>query len=110
VRVVVCDTGPVLHLREAEALQLLAATGEVFIRPLWIGNWKRAFPTGQSSGQVGCRLSACLTRMHDERKTLWQSVAGRRLLTASGVVKAGRRRISISCEGTPCAPGEPAGV
>lgn len=32
-RVVVCDTGPVLHLREAEALQLLAATGEVFVPP-----------------------------------------------------------------------------
>jgi predicted nucleic acid-binding protein len=33
VRVVVCDTGPVLHLREAEALDLLAKTGEVLIPP-----------------------------------------------------------------------------
>ena len=32
-RVVVCDTGPVLHLREAEALQLLAAAGEIFVPP-----------------------------------------------------------------------------
>lgn len=32
-RVVVCDTGPILHLREAEALDLLAAAGEVIIPP-----------------------------------------------------------------------------
>jgi hypothetical protein len=28
-RLVVCDTGPVLHIREAGALDLLAKTGEV---------------------------------------------------------------------------------
>lgn len=32
-RVVVCDTGPVLHLLEAGALRLLQETGEVFIPP-----------------------------------------------------------------------------
>jgi len=31
VRKVVADTGPILHLHEAEALQLLALVGEVFI-------------------------------------------------------------------------------
>jgi hypothetical protein len=33
VRLVVCDTGPVLHLREARALDLLAKMGEVLIPP-----------------------------------------------------------------------------
>jgi predicted nucleic acid-binding protein len=33
VRVVVCDTGPILHLREAATLDLLAAAGEVIIPP-----------------------------------------------------------------------------
>jgi hypothetical protein len=33
VRLVVCDTGPVLHIREAGALDLLAKTGEVLIPP-----------------------------------------------------------------------------
>ena len=32
-RLVVCDTGPVLHLREAGALDLLAKMGEVLIPP-----------------------------------------------------------------------------
>lgn len=32
-RVVVCDTGPLLHLREAGSLDLLAATGRIVIPP-----------------------------------------------------------------------------
>jgi len=32
-RVVVCDTGPILHLKEAEALELLGKTGEVLVPP-----------------------------------------------------------------------------
>lgn len=32
-RVVVCDTGPVLHLSEADALGLLEKTGEVVVTP-----------------------------------------------------------------------------
>jgi hypothetical protein len=31
VKIVVCDTGPILHLHEAAALQLLERAGEVFI-------------------------------------------------------------------------------
>lgn len=31
VRIVICDTGPILHLREAEALELLAAAGDIII-------------------------------------------------------------------------------
>ena len=34
VRIVVCDTGPVLHLSEAGALGLLEKTGEVLIPPI----------------------------------------------------------------------------
>jgi len=34
VRIVVCDTGPVLHLFEASALGLLEKTGEVLIPPI----------------------------------------------------------------------------
>jgi len=30
-KTVVCDTGPILHLREADLLDLLAKTGKVFI-------------------------------------------------------------------------------
>ncbi|MBI2152913.1 MAG: hypothetical protein HYW16_01195 [Candidatus Rokubacteria bacterium] len=30
-RVVVCDTGPILHLREAEALRLLEKAGEIIV-------------------------------------------------------------------------------
>ncbi len=33
VRIVVCDTGPILHLREAGVLALLAKAGEVLIPP-----------------------------------------------------------------------------
>jgi len=33
VRIVVCDTGPILHLREAGALTLLAKAGEVLVPP-----------------------------------------------------------------------------
>jgi hypothetical protein len=33
VRLVVCDTGPILHLRESRALDLLAKMGEVVIPP-----------------------------------------------------------------------------
>lgn len=32
-RIVICDTGPILHLREVESLELLAAAGEVIIPP-----------------------------------------------------------------------------
>ncbi|NTW38137.1 MAG: DNA-binding protein, partial [Syntrophobacteraceae bacterium] len=32
-RIVVCDTGPILHLHEAGALELLAKAGEVFVPP-----------------------------------------------------------------------------
>jgi len=32
-RVIVCDTGPLLHLHEADALQVLASLGEVVIPP-----------------------------------------------------------------------------
>ena len=34
VRIVVCDTGPVLHLSEVGALGLLEKTGEVLIPPV----------------------------------------------------------------------------
>lgn len=50
-RRVVCDTGPVLHLREAGALGLLAKTGDVLIPPAVnneltsrIPNWTNARP------------------------------------------------------------------
>jgi len=33
VRIVICDTGPILHLREAEAPELLAAAGDILIPP-----------------------------------------------------------------------------
>jgi len=32
-RIVVCDSGPVLHLREAGALEMLATAGEIRIPP-----------------------------------------------------------------------------
>lgn len=50
-RLVVCDTGPVLHLREAGVLDVLAKTGEVLIPPAVnnelttrIPNWTSARP------------------------------------------------------------------
>lgn len=50
-RLVVCDTGPVLHLREAGALGLLAKTGDLLIPPAVnnelasrIPNWTNARP------------------------------------------------------------------
>ena len=33
-RIIVCDTGPLLHLSEAGAIHLLALAGEVLIPPL----------------------------------------------------------------------------
>lgn len=52
VRVVVCDTGPILHLREAGALELLAHAGEVIVPPAvdreletQISNWSNSRPT-----------------------------------------------------------------
>ncbi len=30
-RVIICDTGPILHLREAKALDLLSAAGEILL-------------------------------------------------------------------------------
>ena len=32
-RIVVCDTGPLLHLSEAGAIEFLRYAGEIFIRP-----------------------------------------------------------------------------
>ena len=40
-RVVICDTGPVLHLSEASALGLLERTGEVLIPPIVDGEIAR---------------------------------------------------------------------
>src|SRR6185436_9263210 len=33
-RIVVCDTGPILHLREADCFSLLQALGSIFIPPM----------------------------------------------------------------------------
>jgi len=52
VRVVVCDTRPILHLREAGALELLAHAGEVIVPPAvdreletHISDWSNSRPT-----------------------------------------------------------------
>lgn len=51
-RRVVCDTGPILHLHEARALELLRHTGEVLIPPAveeelarWITGWAEVRPS-----------------------------------------------------------------
>ena len=51
-RVVVCDTGPILHLHEAHALTLLPAAGEVIVPPAVerelgtrVSNWSTSRPS-----------------------------------------------------------------
>jgi predicted nucleic acid-binding protein len=52
VRIVICDTGPILHLHEAHALALLPAAGEVIVPPAVerelgtrVSNWSTSRPT-----------------------------------------------------------------
>jgi predicted nucleic acid-binding protein len=50
-RIVICDTGPVLHLWEARALDLLGHAGEVIVPPAvereieaWVPDWSKVRP------------------------------------------------------------------
>ena len=43
-RIVVCDTGPLLHLSEANAIYLLQLTGEVIIPPIVAKEFKQNAP------------------------------------------------------------------
>jgi predicted nucleic acid-binding protein len=61
VRIVVCDTGPVLHLHEAGALDLLAGAGEILIPSAVdseLSNLMTVWPTSRPSWlQVRCLTS-----------------------------------------------------
>ena len=46
-RIVVCDTGPLIHLSEAEALFLLKPAGDVLIPPAVADEFKRNLPKGK---------------------------------------------------------------
>lgn len=69
VRIVICDTGPILHLREAEALELLATAGDIIIPPAVereLGTRLSDWPTNRPRWlQVG-RLSNEETRQAEE--------------------------------------------
>lgn len=46
-RVIVCDTGPLLHLSEAEAIYLLKMAGGIFIPPAVATEFARNLPSGE---------------------------------------------------------------
>jgi hypothetical protein len=76
VKVVVCDTGPILDLREAEALELSATAGEVMIAPAV----ERAFeprlskwPTCRSSWLRVTQISDLKAQCGEE----WIAIGGR---------------------------------
>jgi predicted nucleic acid-binding protein len=46
-RIVVCDTGPLIHLSEADALFLLKFAGEILIPPAVVDEFKRNLPKGK---------------------------------------------------------------
>lgn len=75
VRIVVCDTGPILHLHETGALELLAKAGEVFVPPSvdrelanQIAGWPDARPGWIQRGH--------LTEDDVRQAMQWQSIGG----------------------------------
>ena len=85
-RVVVCDTGPILHLREAEVLPLLEKTGDVIIPPAVeqeletrISDWARERPGWLQVAQ----MSEEVTRQADQWMVLAALDAGEEIGRAS---------------------------
>lgn len=54
-RLVVCDTGPLLHLNEAGAIQLLKSAGEILIPPIVAAELKRNAPRWKMPHWVNVR-------------------------------------------------------
>ena len=72
-RIVVCDAGPILHLREAGALDLLARAGEVLVPPAvdreqqtLMADWS----TGRPSWVRIARLSEEAARQAEQMRTI----------------------------------------
>ena len=54
-RIIVCDTGPLLHLSEADAIHLLEQAGDVLIPPAITAEFKRNAPERKLPGWVETR-------------------------------------------------------
>ena len=66
-RVIICDTGPLIHLSEADALHLLKLAGGIFIPPAIATEFKTNLPNGKLADwiqihELNARSNSLVTR------------------------------------------------
>ncbi len=66
-RVIVCDTGPLIHLSEADVLHLLKLAGDIFIPPAVATEFKTNLPNGKLADwiqihELNARSNSLVTR------------------------------------------------
>lgn len=86
-RVVVCDTGPILHLREAEALELLAGAGEVLIPPAVERELETRLPNWSTSRPSWLQV-ARVTQEDARHAEEWMAIGGLGLGEAEAIAVA----------------------
>lgn len=112
-RIIVCDTGPILHLREAQALEVLADAGEVMVPstvdgelarliPNWWGerpSWLMVCPPLRADLMVD-QLSRALGVGEAEAIALARSLTADWLLTDDAEARAVARLAGIEVHGS----------